>query len=337
MKVLVSFNPGKKIDNFEGVRLRKCIKGALEIASIPYTTYIGDEYDVAHFISPRDESKINEVISNNIPVVISALYCESDPTASWLEYKTNKNGLRTTYLSSKGLRTLNKATLILVPTNEAKEFLINSGVTREIEVISSGVNLSRFDFSRTDEKEIFHRYYSEDKTKKLVVALGDYTYMEGISFFVKLAKKCQNSIFYYFGPSTNGCSFKIKRMIKKSPNNVKFLTIPNDDLYRSVLLNASVSMYPGYKTLGYVSILEAMAARCQLVIRNQPLFKELVKDGVNGYVVNYSETLTSIVADCLDGKICDVASIAYKFAAENSLESVSEKLAWFYQQAINIK
>ena len=54
MKVLVSFNPGKKIDNFEGVRLRKCIKGALEIASIPYTTYIGDEYDVAHFISPRD-------------------------------------------------------------------------------------------------------------------------------------------------------------------------------------------------------------------------------------------------------------------------------------------
>lgn len=337
MKILVSFNPGKKTDNFEGVRLRKCIKGALEIAGISYTTYLGDEYDVAHFISPKDESKVNEVISNNIPVVISALYCESDPTASWLEYKTNKNGQRTTFLSTKGLRVLNKATLILVPTKEAKEFLIQAGVTKDIEIISSGVNLSRFDFSRADEKEIFFRYYSEDKAKKLVVALGDYTYMEGIGSFINLAKKSQNTIFYYFGPSTKGCSFKIKRMIKKSPKNVKFLTIPHDDIYRSVLLNASVFMYPGYKTMGYVSVLEAMAARCQLVIRNQPLFNELIQDGVNGYVVNYSETLTSIVNDCLEGKISNIADMAHKQVQEKSLESVSEKLAWLYQQAINIK
>ena len=90
MKVLVYFAPNKRTDNFEGVRLRKCIKGALEIAGVNYTTYIGDEYDVAHFISPKDEGKINEVISNDIPVVISALYCESDPSASWLDYKSNK-------------------------------------------------------------------------------------------------------------------------------------------------------------------------------------------------------------------------------------------------------
>ena len=90
MKILVSFNPGKKSENFEGVRLRKCIKGALEVADVPYTIYVGDNFDVAHFISPKEENKIDTIVANGIPVVVSALYCESDPAASWLEYKTNK-------------------------------------------------------------------------------------------------------------------------------------------------------------------------------------------------------------------------------------------------------
>lgn len=337
MKVLVYFAPNKRTDNFEGVRLRKCIKGALEIAGVNYTTYIGDEYDVAHFISPKDEGKINEVISNDIPVVISALYCESDPSASWLDYRSNKKGERTISLSPKNLRILNKATLILVPSEGAKKFLIESGVTKDIEVVSSGVNLSRFDFSRSDEKEIFYRYYGEEKNKKLVVILGDYSHMDGINSVIRLASKCKNQLFYYFGPSISGCSFRIKRMIKKSPKNIKFRTIPNDDIYRSALINASIFMYPGYKTIGYVSILEAMASKCQLVIRNQPLFKDLVVDGVNGYVVNYSETLTSVVNDCLEGKIHNIGEIAHKNASEHSLECIAEKIKWFYQQAINTK
>lgn len=337
MKVLVYFTPNKNTDNFEGVRLRKSIKGALEIADVHYTTYIGDEYDVAHFISPRDESKINEVVANNIPVVISALYCESDPAASWLDYKASKDGKREIILSLKNVKILNKATLVLVPSEGAKELLINSGVTSDIEIISPGVNLSRFDFTRIDEKEIFFRYYSEEKNRKLVVVLGDYNYMEGISSIIKMASKRKKELFYYFGPSINGCSFKIKRMIKKSPSNIKFKTIPNDDIYRSALINASIFIYPGYKTIGYVSALEAMASKCQLVIRSQPLFKNLIMDGVNGYVVNYSETLTSIACDCLDGKITNMAEIAHKDVREHSLEKVSEKLKWFYQQAINTK
>ena len=139
MKVLVYFTPNKNTDNFEGVRLRKSIKGALEIADVHYTTYIGDEYDVAHFISPRDESKINEVVANNIPVVISALHCESDPAASWLDYKASKDGKREIILSLKNVKILNKATLVLVPSEGAKELLINSGVTSDIEIISPGL------------------------------------------------------------------------------------------------------------------------------------------------------------------------------------------------------
>lgn len=337
MKVLVSFNPGKNSENFEGVRLRKCIKGALEVANIPYTNYVGDYFDVAHFISYRDEKTIDSVIANGTPVVISALYCESDPSASWLEYKTNKKGNRITFLSPKGLRVLNKANLILVPSKSAKEFLIESGVTRDIEIISSGVNVSRFDYSREDEKDIFYRYYQEDKNKKIVVSLGDYKYMEGLNSIINAAKKCPNVMFYYYGPSTKGCSFKIKRTLKKAPKNMKFVTVPSDDIYRSALLNASLFAYPEYKTIGYVSLLEAMTARCQLVIRSQPLFSDLVKNGENSYTASYSETLTSIIVDSMENKIKNLSEFAHKEAEQFSLETIGEKLKWFYQQTINLK
>ena len=171
--------------------------------------------------------------------------------------------------------------------------------------------MSRFDFSRVDEKQIFHRYYKEDINKKIVVALGDYIYMEGLNSIINAAKKCPDAVFYYYGPSTKGCSFKIKRIIKKAPKNMKFVTVPSDDIYRSALLNASLFVYPEYKTIGHVSLLEAMAAKCQLVVRNQPLFSEIIKNGESGYVASYSETLTSLIVDSLENKIKNVSEFAH--------------------------
>jgi 1,2-diacylglycerol-3-alpha-glucose alpha-1,2-glucosyltransferase len=118
---------------------------------------------------------------------------------------------------------------------------------------------------------------------------------------------------------------------------MKFVTVPSDDIYRSALLNASLFAYPEYKTIGYVSLLEAMTARCQLVIRSQPLFSDLVKNGENSYTASYSETLTSIIVDSMENKIKNLSEFAHKEAEQFSLETIGEKLKWFYQQTINLK
>ena len=69
MKVLVSFQPNRKATDFEGVRLRKTIKGALEMVGVEYTTSIVEKHDVVHLISPEDENKLNDAKENNVPVV----------------------------------------------------------------------------------------------------------------------------------------------------------------------------------------------------------------------------------------------------------------------------
>ena len=340
MKVLVSFQPNKKASDFEGVRLRKTIKGALEMVGVDYTTSIVERHDIVHLISPEDENKLNDAKENDIPVVVSALYCENDPLASYLEHKTKDNE-RVTDLTAKAQRFLNKADLVLVPSEIAREFLVDKGVTADISVALPGINMSRFDFSRDDEKAIFYRYFREDPKRKLILGIGEYDgTMEGISSFVGAAKANPEALFYYIGRETiPGIynSLKMKRLIMTAPKNLKFINVVPDDIYRSAMLNASLFVIPGYKTTGVISLMDAMAAKCQIIARKQAVYPDILVDGKTAYLGQFSETITSLIKDFLDGKLKPTTEEAYNYVSKYNLRATGEQLRWFYLEQINIK
>ena len=335
MKLLVYFQPSPKHDNFEGARMRKTIKGALEVIDQMYTSNLYDEYDVAHFMSPDDELKLAVALEKKVPVVISALFGEDDPATRFLNHKI-KNGELVVTLKPKALRLLNKASLVLVPSESAKQFLISSGVTTPIEIVVPGVNLARFNFSREDEKELFYRYFREDKNKKLVLAMREYTNnMEGINAFINAAKKREDTEFYYIGCETFAASYgKCKRIIKSAPKNVHFKTILPDDIYRSMLLNADVFMLPGKNLSGVISIAEAMAANCQLIVRKSAVYPELLENEKVAYIADHSETLTSLCLDYLDSKIKPTTEEAYKVISSYNLENFGHQLSSIYAKLV---
>ena len=335
MKVLVYFQPSQKHDNFEGARMRKTIKGALEVINVTYTSNLYDDYDVAHFMSPDDENKLNIALERKVPTVVSALFGEDDPATRFLINK-NKDGKITTSLKPKALRMLNKASLVLVPSESAKQFLIDAGVKKPIEIVVPGVNLARFNFSREDEKELFYRYFREDKNKKLVLAVGEYTNnMEGIHALINVAKKRDDTVFYYVGCETFKTPYgKAKKIIKNAPRNMNFKTILPDDIYRSMLLNADVFMLPGYNLSGVISLEEAMAANCQLIVRKSAVFPEFLKNEKTAYIAEFSETLTSICLDYLDGKIKPTTEEAYNKVSSYNLVNFGQELFKIYSSLV---
>ncbi len=333
MRVLVSFKPKIKYDNFEGSRLRKCIKGALEVENIQYTSDEVDYFDVAHFISPDDEPKINACLNNNIPVVVSALYCETDPQASYLEYK-NRRGNRQLTLKAKAVRVLSKVNLVLVPTEKAKKFLIDNGITTPIEVVSPGINLARFNYLGNDEKEVFYRYYREEANKDLIVILGSCDNTDGINSAIKIAKINKNALVYYFYQNNPSLSWKVKKFLKKKPSNLKFTTIPSDDIYRSAISNAKCFAFTGYDAVGYVSVLEAMAAHTEVVLRKQDLFDDVFIDQKNTHICAYSETLSAVIKDVLEDKIYPTNENAFQFALTQGLDETGEQLKNIYEKLL---
>ena len=335
MKVLVYFQPSPKHDNFEGARMRKTIKGALEVIGQKYTSNLYDEYDVAHFMSPEDESKLVVPLERKVPIIVSALFGEDDPATRFLVHKI-KGGKVITSLKPKALKFLNKASLVLVPCESAKKFLIDSGVTSPIDIVVPGVNLARFNFSREDEKELFYRYFREDKNKKLVLAMGEYTNnMDGISSLINAAKKRTDVEFYYIGCETFAANYgNCKRIIKNAPKNVHFKTILPDDIYRSMLLNADVFMLPGYNLSGIISLQEAMAANCQLVVRQSAFYPEQLINERTAYIADNSETLTSLCLDYLDSQIESTTNEAYQKISSYNLENFGHQLSDIYKSLV---
>ena len=338
MKVFVHFQPNPEFDNFEGARLRKSIKSALEVHEIPYTNSLMDDFDVAHFIYIEEESVIQELKERHVPIIISALYCEDDPCASYVEYK-NKDGERTYSVKAKAIKFLDSADLVLVPNQPAKNILVNAGIKTRIEICPTGVNFSRFDFSRDDEKELFYRYFSCEKGKKIALAIGDCSdEIDGLGVISKAAQICKDVNFYYLVKNDRGnkLGWKNRRMIKKLPHNVTFANLVPDDIYRSALLNADVFLHPGYKPAGLISIYEAMAAKCQLIVRQQDILEGIAIDQETAYVASYSETLAGIIKDYFEGKLKPTYNNAYKMVSKNDMKALGKKISEYYQEVIKL-
>ena len=334
MRVLVSFKPKEKYDHFEGARLRKSIKGALELSNTPYTDDEKDVYDIAHFISYKDEITIDRVLSQKIPVVFSALYCESDLKCALTTYK--KVGKETKLVIKKeALKVLNKVNVVLTPNEKCKAFLIDNGVKTKIEIVPPAVNVARFGFLPEVEKSIFYHYYQENPDKELAVALGRFDNLNGVNAFIKAAKLNPDVLFYYFAQDAIKLSTMIRTMMKRVPSNLKFKKIPNDDVYRSALVNAKTYVYCGYDIIGAVSLMEAMASKNEIIVRKQELYDDLLIDGTTCHVGEFSETISTLIDDVIKGNLYPTAENAFKLAITYGIDSLSKQLNEIYSTLLN--
>jgi 1,2-diacylglycerol-3-alpha-glucose alpha-1,2-glucosyltransferase len=335
MKVFVHFQPKYTKDVYEGMRLRKNIKGALELNNVEIAKNSLDNYDLAHFLSIEDETKINDVLEQNIPVVFSALMCESDPVAKVTD--TTLNGQ--TILRPKALRILNKVNLVIVPNKTSKEFLKEQGVKTKIAILSPGVNISRFTKEGEVEGELFYRYFRLQKDVKTIIAFGQYDNKEEVRNFVQIAKLCPDYKFLYFGQAKHMYTLdsKIRRLIKKSPQNALFNPIVPEDVYRSVMINADIFLIVNRNKFNAITMLDAIAAKCQIIGLGPINYDAKVIDKKYAYISNTLPLVSSDIIKFLDKEIPSNVNKAYSIAKNESLTEIGSKLIELYNNIFEAK
>lgn len=323
MKVCVCFNPKEKNDNYEGTRLRKNIKGALELADVPYAKSIIDTYDLIHFISLDDERRINDAYEEGVPTLFSALYCESDNSASTLN-KTNTLTLRATKL-------LNKIDVVLVSDKKSKEFLLNNGVTSNIEIVTPGVNISRFEFPNSLEEDIFYNYYQLEKDQKFVAIFGTYDDSDIKNQLIEIAKAVPYPIFYFGNAKVS----YVSRLMHKIPANLRFSTLLNNELYCSMMKKASAYVVLDNSKHSPISLLEAMASKTQIFALKPLGLNEEMLDDKYAYTTDNIVDLSNLINQYLKGEIPSKINECYKYAKKNSLKYLSKELINIYQKLID--
>lgn len=328
MRVLIHFEPKRRNQKiYEGVRVRKSIKGACELNGISYTSDPRESYDVAHFVGANDEKIINEALLKKAPVIISALMCENDPDASML---VQKGEVPT--LTPRMLKLLNRVTLIIVPTDGGRIILKHAGVETPIRVLSEGVNLSRFDPNNELEKQIFLRYYHLEKNRKLVIGSGIYDKEAGLQDLVNIARKRPDTEFYFFGRKKGWFMPRVVRRITKvAPKNCHFHDIIDDDVYRSALLNANAYFITSYVKAGTVSLLDAMAAKCQIIARESAVYTDMLSNKKEAYICKTTSECEKKLSSFLDGKLAPTVEAAYTLAKKVDLKKVGVSLKDIYE------
>ena len=327
MKVAIYFEPQAKKDNFEGTRLRKNIKGALELENLPYAKNLLDSYELVHFLSIKDEFKIFDHIENGIPVVFSALMCENDENAKIMEYKGGVNTI-----SPRAIKVLNKVNRIFVSDETSKNLLVRAGVESKISIISPGVNASRFEFTNESQDEIFYQYYQIEPGTKFVVSVGSYEDKETVAKFIETAKKCPQYRFFYFGPDAS--EHHLYRISKKLPSNIKLSTIMNDEVYCSMMKQAGIYLLLDNTKHAPIVLLDAAASKTQIISLKPLGYNEELLKEMRAYACNDIDEMAKTILGIFEGKIPSTTKEAYKVAKDNSLANLGKMLRKEYENVL---
>lgn len=332
MKICVFFRPSEAKDVFEGKRLRKNIKGALELKNVEYSKNIIDTYDVLHCLSLSDANKINDAMEEGTPVVFSALMCESDDAAKLLSETREGSPFS---LSAKALRVLNSVSLVIVNDAYARDFLIRSGVKTRIAVVSAGVKLSRFAMADPLQGEIFHNYFQLDPERKYVVTVGDHRNKAHVRTLVELARLLPRYSFFFFAPLSNYRKATLfSKLFRRIPGNVRISPLLSDELYCSMMHDASGYLVFRDSLPSPLTLLDAMASRTPIFAFLPQRFNLEQVRAADALTAENVTEMAELIEKVMEGALRNDLDKAYAFAKANSLRHVGDKLVREYARLL---
>ena len=328
MKICVYFQPRTDLDNFEGARLRKSVKSALELKNIAYAKNIIDSYNLIHFFSLDDELKILDASRDKIPTVYSALLCETDKTTRIFDLKNGE------YVADARIRVLNKIDLILVSDKVSKDALIKQGITSKIEIVPVGVKISRFYLKDCFEDDLFNKNFQIDDSTRFVVTIGTYEDKDKFESLMKIAALCPQYTFFYFGMTRKKKKpYKNKRI----PSNLRFYPLADEELYVSMLKKAALYLSFDNRRHNPITLLDVAASKTQIVAM-APLYpnEEILKQ-MDPYIGKDEEEVAALITNLMEDKLPLRVEKAFKVAQENSIDKLGDKLVDLYEKLIKEK
>jgi 1,2-diacylglycerol-3-alpha-glucose alpha-1,2-glucosyltransferase len=328
MKVFIYYQPPKGHDVYEGTRLRKTLKGACELADVTWVDNFLALPDIVHFLSPDDESKANDAHGDGYKVVFSLGYSENDPNARYFEYSDESKPS----LKAKSLRALSKADLILVPNEAVASLLGENTLTAPVKVLSPCVNLSRFEFANTAERNVFKRYYGVRDEDKYVMSCGDYGDKDLLKELKSIAIACPRVKFFFFGTRKHGTlhGFLLNHYRRHAPKNLIFNPIAEDDVYRSAMLNASAYLLLDEAHPDCTTLYDAFAAKTQVVALGDQRFNPILKNKENCYIATSPLKAAKLIESLSKGEVKSTIMAGYLIAKQNALPNLAKKLKTVY-------
>lgn len=334
MKVLLYFE-GEKILAKSGIgRALDHQKRALSAVGIEYTLDAEcTDYDILHIntYGINSHNMVNKARKMGKKVIYHAHSTEEDFRNSFIG-SNQLSPLVKKYLVSL----YSKADYLITPTPYSKDLLEGYGIKVPIVSISNGIDLNRFERSKTKEEK-FKEYFNIASNQKVIICVGLYFERKGIIDFVELARQFPDYRFIWFGHTP---MYSIPRTIRTlvredHPKNVEFPGYIKGDIIEGAYSAADLFFFPSYEETEGIVILEALASKQQVLVRDIPVYKGWLKDKENCYMASTNEEFASLIESLIEKKLPNTCESGYEVAKQKSIERIGHDLKEVYETVLN--
>lgn len=336
MKILLYFNNEKLIRKSGVGRALIHQEKALTLNNIEYTVDPKENYDIAHINTLYSKSyKIaKKCKKHNIPLVVHAHSTNEDYKNSfrfWRVFEPLFNFLLK--------RLYSIADIIITPTEYSKKLLegyefINCPIVN----ISNGVDLRLYKryIVPYQLETTLREYYKIPLNTKIVLGIGWLFERKGFIDFINIARETPEVSFVWLGKKNKLLlTNKIRRVLRNKPKNVYLTDYVDESIVRAFLNIASCFSFLSYEETEGIALLEALACKCPVLVRDVEVFSYLT-DGVDCYKGNNNLELRKKLLQIINSNNKVIMENGYKIVEERSLDKVGKQLVKTYN-SINKK
>jgi 1,2-diacylglycerol-3-alpha-glucose alpha-1,2-glucosyltransferase len=228
-----------------------------------------------------------------------------------------------------------RADHLITPTPYAKQLLRNYGLTQPITPLSNGIDLAQY---APDAHKVaaFRDYFELNAQQKVVMSVGLFFARKGILDFVALAKRHPEWTFIWFGyTDLHLIPRDIRRIVQgQHPDNLIFPGYITGDVLEGAFQGADAFVYPSYEETEGIVVLEALASKQNVIVRDIPVYADWLLDGQNVHKAKDLEMFDDKLTQLLAGQLPSVVQAGYEVAQQRDLPVIGQKLARVYEDVI---
>ena len=290
-------------DDFDLVHINTILPGAVHFAS--KARKMGKKV-VYHGHSTMEDFKNSFIFSNQIAPLFK----------KWLVYAYRKGDL------------------VLTPTEYSKNILATYGLNRPIEVASNGIDLDFWKKGPKD-RENFYKKYGLNPEKKSIISVGLPIKRKGIDDFIRLAARMPEYEFVWFGKLDRALmSLEIKKEMEDRPDNFYAPGYVDSEDLREAYAGSNLYAFLTHEETEGIVLLEALATKAQILIRDIEIFEDGFVDGENIYKGRNLDDFERKIKGILEGHLPNLTEVAYKKAKEKSIEKTGARLIELYERTM---
>ncbi|BBM15789.1 glycosyltransferase [Enterococcus mundtii] len=332
MKVLLYFESEKILSKSGIGRALDHQKRALKDVGISYTLDSKEDYDILHIntYGINSHNMVNKARKNGKKIIYHAHSTEEDFRNSFI----GSNQLAP-FVKKYLVGLYEKADYLITPTPYSKKLLQSYGIDLPIQSISNGIDLEKYQPDSVKEQK-FREYFNLSPDQKVIICVGLFFARKGIIDFVEIAKQLPEYTFIWFGHvPMYSIPSNIRKIVKEDhPDNVIFPGYIRGEIIEGAYSGADLFFFPSYEETEGIVVLEALASKQNVLVRDIPVYDGWLEDQKNCYMGRNNEEFSQLIQKIIQHEVPSLVESGYQTAEERSIKRIGEQLQSVYQQVL---